>query len=137
MVTELQFMAIGGFLLWGLIAALTGILGAKDETGARLVWREHGPSGWSDWRSVHSGLTPALSRTLAAADEGLDEPARADVLHAVMLQNRDAASQVLQFAVIHAVPTAEGRRLRAVFVSGGYRLYREPSEVLCPGVLGN
>ena len=38
MVTELQFVAVAVFLIWGLVASLCGVLTA-DPDAARLVWR--------------------------------------------------------------------------------------------------
>jgi hypothetical protein len=41
MVTELQFIAVAAFLIWGLVASLCGVLTAAPDT-ARLVWRHRG-----------------------------------------------------------------------------------------------
>ena len=38
MVTELQFIAVAAFLIWGLVASLCGVLTAAPDT-ARLVSR--------------------------------------------------------------------------------------------------
>ena len=38
MVTELQFVAVAVFLIWGLVASLCGVLTA-DPDAAQLVWR--------------------------------------------------------------------------------------------------
>jgi hypothetical protein len=38
MVTELQFVAVAVFLMWGLVASLCGVLTAAPDA-ARLVWR--------------------------------------------------------------------------------------------------
>jgi hypothetical protein len=43
MVTELQFVAVAAFLIWGLVASLCGVLTAAPDT-ARLVWRRHEPT---------------------------------------------------------------------------------------------
>jgi hypothetical protein len=37
MVTELQFVAVAAFLIWGLVASLCGVLTAAPDA-ARLVW---------------------------------------------------------------------------------------------------
>ena len=39
MVTELQFVAVAVFLIWGLVASLCGVL-TTDPDAARLVWRD-------------------------------------------------------------------------------------------------
>lgn len=41
MVTELQFVAVAAFLIWGLMASLCGVLTAAPDT-ARLVWHHRG-----------------------------------------------------------------------------------------------
>ena len=41
MVTELQFVAVAAFLLWGLVSSLCGVLTAAPDT-ARLVWHHRG-----------------------------------------------------------------------------------------------
>jgi hypothetical protein len=38
MVSELQFVAVAAFLIWGLVSSLCGVLTAAPDT-ARLVWR--------------------------------------------------------------------------------------------------
>ena len=41
MVTELQFIAVAAFLIWGLVSSLCGVLTAAPDT-ARLVRRDRG-----------------------------------------------------------------------------------------------
>jgi hypothetical protein len=41
MVSELQFIAVAAFLIWGLVASLCGVLTAAPDT-ARLVRRHRG-----------------------------------------------------------------------------------------------
>jgi hypothetical protein len=41
MVTELQFVAVAAFLLWGLVASLCGVLTAAPDA-AHLVKRDRG-----------------------------------------------------------------------------------------------
>jgi hypothetical protein len=41
MVTELQFVAVAAFLLWGLVASLCGVLTAPPDT-VELVRRDRG-----------------------------------------------------------------------------------------------
>jgi len=41
MVTELQFIAVAAFLIWGLVSSLCGVLIAAPDT-AQLVWRHRG-----------------------------------------------------------------------------------------------
>jgi hypothetical protein len=41
MVTELQFVAVAAFLIWGLVSSLCGVLTAAPDT-ARLVWHHRG-----------------------------------------------------------------------------------------------
>ena len=40
MVTELQYIAIVAFLIWGLAASLAGVF-ANDPDAARVVWRRN------------------------------------------------------------------------------------------------
>lgn len=49
MVTDLQYIAVVAFLLWGLLASLAGVF-ANNPDAARLVWRERGtkPDASSD-----------------------------------------------------------------------------------------
>jgi hypothetical protein len=39
MVTDLQYIAIVAFLVWGLAASLCGVF-ANDPDAARLIWRK-------------------------------------------------------------------------------------------------
>ena len=41
MVTELQFIAVAAFLIWGLVCSLCGVLTSAPDT-AQLVWRDRG-----------------------------------------------------------------------------------------------
>jgi hypothetical protein len=41
MVSELQFVAVAAFLIWGLASSLCGVLTAAPDA-ARLVWRHRG-----------------------------------------------------------------------------------------------
>jgi hypothetical protein len=40
MVTDLQYVAIVAFLIWGLASSLAGVL-ANDPDAARLIWPRH------------------------------------------------------------------------------------------------
>ena len=42
MVTELQFVAVAAFLIWGLVSSLCGVLAAAAPDAARLVRRDRG-----------------------------------------------------------------------------------------------
>ena len=42
MVTELQFVAVAAFLIWGLVASLCGVLTAAPDA-VHLVKRDRGP----------------------------------------------------------------------------------------------
>ena len=44
MVTQLQFVAIAGFLIWGLLSSLCDVLSSRNEE-AHLVSRQRGPLG--------------------------------------------------------------------------------------------
>lgn len=98
MVTELQFIAIAAFLLWCLVSSVCGILVPAEEP-ALLIWREHGPSGWTGWRQAHFGLTAADLRILTQPEPVLDERACAGLFDTVLLQARSADSDAVQFAV--------------------------------------
>jgi hypothetical protein len=63
MVSELQFIAVAAFLIWGLVASLCGVLAAAPDT-ARLVWRHRG--------SKPEPPTPANDRT--GDRTGRDQP---------------------------------------------------------------
>ena len=56
MVTELQFIAVAAFLIWGLVASLCGVLTAAPDA-ARLVWHHRGsePDGQRVDRPVAEG----------------------------------------------------------------------------------
>jgi hypothetical protein len=99
MVTELQFVAIAAFLIWCLVSSLSGLL-APDPDEARLVWREHGPAGWSGWREAHFGLTAADRRVLTQAEPVLDDATRAALLDTVLHQARRPDCDAVQFAVV-------------------------------------
>ena len=55
MVTELQFVAIAAFLIWGLVSL--AVRADRRSDAARLVWRDRGSAGWGGWREAHFGLT--------------------------------------------------------------------------------
>jgi hypothetical protein len=99
MVTELQFVAIAAFLIWCLVSSVSGLL-APDPDEARLVWREHGPTGWSGWREAHFGLTAADRRVLTQAAPVLDDATRAALFDTVMQQARRPDCDAVQFAVV-------------------------------------
>jgi hypothetical protein len=99
MVTELQFVAIAAFLIWCLVSSLTGLLAAGPDA-ARLVWREHGPEGWTGWREAYFGLTAADRRVLRQQEPILDPDARTALLDTVMQQARRPDADAVQFAVV-------------------------------------
>lgn len=114
MVTELQFVAIAAFLIWCLVSSLSGLL-ALDPDQARLVWREHGPDGWSGWREAYFALTTADRRMLMQPEPVLDPIARAALLDAVMEQTRQPSTDTIQFAVVRMSSEADQPTL--VFLS--------------------
>lgn len=114
MVTELQFVAIAAFLIWCLISSLSGVLD-PDPDEPRLVWREHGPAGWSKWHEVHFGLTGADRRVLTQPESALDRAACTALLDTVMHQARHPGSLAIQFAVVRLSP--DSSQATAVFVS--------------------
>lgn len=114
MVYELQFIAIATFLIWCLVSSLVGVLDPEPDE-ERLVWRERGPAGWSEWREVHYGLTAAHRRVLAQPDPVLDQSLR-DTLRDTVCDLRHPDSDVVQFAVVRM--PSDGARPSAVFVSG-------------------
>ena len=114
MVTELQFVAIAAFLIWCLISSLCGLLNPEPDA-ARLVWRQHGATGWGNWREVHFGLTAADRRVLSQPEPVLDRAARDALLTTVRQQDRHPDTDALQFAVLRFSP--ERDQATAVFVS--------------------
>jgi hypothetical protein len=114
MVTELQFVAIAAFLIWCLVSSLSGLL-APGRNEARLVWREHGPAGWSGWREAHFGLTAADRRVLTQPDPVLDSATRQALLDTVMHQARHPDSDAVQFAVVRM--SSEDMQATVVFAS--------------------
>jgi len=109
MVTELQFVAIAAFLLWGLVSSVCGMLKPAEEP-ARLVWRERCPVGWGAWREVHFGLTAADRRVLLQQEPAVDRVAVDGLFRAVLSQdpNPDA---VLIFVADHISIPADVRRM--------------------------
>ena len=114
MVTELQFVAVVAFLIWCLVCSVCGLL-TPDADTARLVWREHGPTGWGGWREVHFGLSAADRRVLTQPEANLDRAARAALLETVREQTRSPESDAVQFAIVRVTP--DRRQATAVFVS--------------------
>jgi hypothetical protein len=114
MVTELQFVAIAAFLIWCLVSSLCGFF-KPDLGGAHLVWREHGPAGWGQWREVHFGLTAADRRVLGNPEPDLDRAARDSLLDSVCQQMRRPDSDLVQFAVVR-IP-ADRSQATPIFVS--------------------
>ena len=113
MVTELQFVAIAAFLIWGLVASLCGLL-AKEPT--RRAWcggRRDG--GWDGWREAHFGLTAADRRLLTQPEPFFDAEKRAALLDTVMQQDRHPDADAVQFAVVRML--ADHDQATAVFVS--------------------
>ena len=113
MVTELQFVAVVAFLIWCLVCSVCGLL-TQDADSARLVWREHCPTGWGGWREVHFGLSAADRRVLTQPESNLDRAARAALLETVREQTRSPESDAVQFAIVRVTPD---RQATAVFVS--------------------
>jgi hypothetical protein len=68
MVTELQFVAVAAFLIWGLVSSLCGVLTAAPDT-ARLVGHHRGV------RPETSDVAPD-QRTVASADPSLETHAK-------------------------------------------------------------
>jgi len=125
MVTELQFVAIAAFLIWCLVSSVCGLL-TPDPDDARLVWREHGPTGWGAWREVHFGLTTANRRVLTQPEAVLDNAARAALLDTVIHQTRRVDSDSVQFAVVRTTP--EDAQTTVVYASDRMAIYSaEPS----------
>ena len=101
MVTELQFAAVAAFLIWCLVGSLSGVLKPDPaESPAMLVWREHRPTGWSDWREVHFGLTAADRRILLQPDPVACETGCRALLDTVLHQAIDSESNAVQFAIV-------------------------------------
>ncbi|MCZ8378625.1 hypothetical protein O6P37_07110 [Mycobacterium sp. CPCC 205372] len=101
MLTELQFVAITAFLIWGLVSSVCGLL-TPSAPEPVLVWREHRPDGWDGWREVHFGLTGADRRAVEQAHATeLTESDRAGLTEAVLQQTRRDDSDAVQFAVVH------------------------------------
>ena len=71
MVTELQFVAVAAFLIWGLVSSLCGVLTSAPDA-ARLVWRDRGikPGAQTPQDVVHT--TPEQAQ---AAVSGCDHTA--------------------------------------------------------------
>jgi hypothetical protein len=98
---EMRLPAIAAaILMWGLVCALRQTR-ARRSTGPRLIWRQAGPSGWSDWLALK------------------DIPASADysfVLGAVRARAAGDATAV-QFASVAHPADAPDYTLRVLFMS--------------------
>ena len=68
MVTELQFVAVAAFLIWGLVASLCGVLTAAPDA-ARLVWHHRGGKPES------TEVTPD-QKAVSSADPSLETRAK-------------------------------------------------------------
>jgi hypothetical protein len=64
MVSELQFVAVAAFLIWGLVASLCGVLTAAPDT-ARLVWRHRGSKPGDETDRGQSTSVPGPDQTAA------------------------------------------------------------------------
>jgi hypothetical protein len=118
MVTELQFAAIIAFLMWGLVSSLCGVLNPDGtEAPARLIWREHGPAGWSGWRQLHFGLTAADRRIVTQPEPVLDDAACTGLFDTVLQQTRQPDSDAVQFAIVRAADDQGENETIVVFVS--------------------
>jgi hypothetical protein len=115
MVTELQFVAIAAYLAWCLISSVCAMLRPDGvDPPAQLVWREHGPAGWSRWRAVHFGLTSANRRVLDQPEQPIDSKARAGLLDTVLQQAGHPDTDAVQFVVVRRSTDDQP----TVFVSG-------------------
>ena len=118
MVSELQLFAMAAFLIWCLVSSLCGVLEADTtEPPARLIWRDHGPAGWSPWREVHFGLAAADRRILSRPEPVLDQPACTTLLDTVLHQARPPESDAVQFAIVRASQEPGENRNTVLFVS--------------------
>jgi hypothetical protein len=120
MVTEFQFLAAAAFLIWCLASSITGLFDSDRLDDARLVWREHGPSGWGAWREVHYGLTAADHRVLTHPEEEADPSARESLFAAVYQQTRQPDADAVQYAVVRMSP--DRIHATAVFMSASRHL---------------
>ncbi len=64
MVSELQFVAVAAFLIWGLVASLCGVLTAAPDA-ARLVWRHRGSKPGDEADRGQSAPVPGPDQTAA------------------------------------------------------------------------
>ena len=127
MISELQFAGIAAFLVWCLLSSLCGVL-SPNPAGprTRLIWREHGPAGWSPWREVHFGLSAADRRILFATDPVLDRSACAALVDTVLHQTPRPESDAVQFAILRAPQDPGEQHITVVFVSDVYRTAARP-----------
>ena len=127
MISELQFAGIAAFLVWCLLSSLCGVL-SPNPAGprTRLIWREHGPAGWSPWREVHFGLSAADRRILFATDPVLDRSACAALVDTVLHQTPRPESDAVQFAILRAPQDPGEQHITVVFVSDVYRTAAGP-----------
>jgi len=114
MATELQFVAIAGFLLWCLVSSVCGMLTTAEEP-SRLIWRERCPVGWGAWREAHFGLTAADRRLLLQQEPAVDQVAVDGLFRAVLSQDPNPDADALQFAIIRT--GADDDQAVALFVS--------------------
>lgn len=115
MVSQLQFIAIAAFLIWCLVSSVSGAF-RPYSAAARLVWREHLPTGWSRWREVHYGLTGADLRLLNHS-ETIDRQTGRALLDTVLAQARSVGCDAVQFAVICASSGGADTVPTVIFVS--------------------
>jgi hypothetical protein len=65
MVTELQFVAVAAFLIWGLVASLCGVLTAAPDA-LHLIKHDRGPANDSADSSAGDGVSGMKPHNRAA-----------------------------------------------------------------------
>jgi hypothetical protein len=66
MVTELQFIAVAVFLIWGLVASLCGVL-TNAPDAAQLVWHHRGSEPTDPTPADDPGTTPEQEPSIEPA----------------------------------------------------------------------
>ena len=75
MVTELQFVAVAAFLVWGLAASLCGVLTAAPDT-VELVRRDRGIKPESPTPDIVRATGPSIEPSLKAHETSSSGEAR-------------------------------------------------------------
>ncbi|MHA3020710.1 hypothetical protein ACXPWS_10635 [Mycobacterium sp. BMJ-28] len=117
MSSGLDVLVLAAVLLGAVISALSGLINPVLDYGARVMWRVHGPTGWSQWRPAHYALTDRDHDLIARESSSLDRPIGQSLRGAIVRDRRGLGCAVIQFVVLRDLVDGQSHCSVAEYVS--------------------